>query len=91
VKSTWRSINENAGTIILRAVCALVAIALCAALVVVGWKGIASGDFAPALKKILALVTGITLFGGYALFANRLVVRKFDAGGDVELGVDPPD
>jgi hypothetical protein len=87
--SAWNRINEQGGTIILRVACAGFALGCVYGAGVVAWRAVDGTGLLDHLGGLMTLVSGVVLFGGYALFANRLVVRKFDWKGDAELGLEP--
>lgn len=77
---TWKQINENGGTYVLRFVCGLFALGMVAALVSVAADAFHGGITAKTLRGLGFGGAALALFGGYALFGNRLKAG-FDSSG----------
>ena len=69
--ASWKEINEVGGTVILRGVSGLIALGVLYGVVV---KEIAAGKF--EVSSILVVVSATSLFGGYAVFGNRLSPKR---------------
>jgi hypothetical protein len=68
--ASWKQINEVGGTVVLRTISGLFALVAIVAIVATVSKLLAGGTkSASTIPMLLAL---LALFGGYALFGNRL-------------------
>ena len=68
--ASWKEINEAGGTVVLRVVCGLLA-----ALIVFGLVSKVLSGGTISVGNAPTFIGGITLFGGYAVFGNRLRFR----------------
>lgn len=84
---TWKQINENGGTYVLRFVCGLIAIGILVALTSVTADAIHAGISAKTARGVGACVAALMLFGGYALYGNRL--KASSDGFGTTLRVEP--
>ena len=66
---SWKQVNEVGGAIILRGVAGLVALLCVYGTAVAVWNGTITA------RSVAVLASMILLFGGYAVFGNRLSVN----------------